>query len=342
MSKPKASTAAWEELSDEELLKMRVRDLKLQIEGTLLEDRIQRLYAELEASGIAFRPSCYLADEWLTPDGIPVLGIPFYLAHPRLAHLEKKMMLEAEGGTDAWCMKLLRHETGHAINYAYKLYTRTRWRELFGPYSTRYTSAYSAQPYSKRFVNHLEDNYAQSHPDEDFAETFAVWLTPHSKWQEKYNGWPAMKKLQYVEHVARTIGDRPPLVTTHQTPWSAARMRSTLAAYYDRKRRYLGDDFPGYYDPALQRVFSGRQAESAVKAAQFLRAMRRHIVNSVSLWTTQRKFDIDKLIRKLTMRCEALQLYLNKSEKDAICEVTAFITAAMTQIRQSDIRNKDL
>ena len=226
-------------LSDQEILAARVCDLDLRIEGTALEDRIRRLYAELDRKGISFHPPCYLADEWLTPDRTPVIGVPFYLAHPKLIHLERKMMLEAEGSTEAWCMKLLRHEAGHALGYAYLLYRRTRWRELFGPFSRRYSSAYSAQPYSKRFVIHLDDNYAQAHPDEDFAETFAVWLTPGSRWEERYAGWPALKKLQYVDHLVRSIGGRPPLMTDRRTPWSASRMRSTLALLYERKRRHL-------------------------------------------------------------------------------------------------------
>ncbi|MBD3392264.1 MAG: hypothetical protein GF418_09370 [Chitinivibrionales bacterium] len=343
MSKQKKNAGPpvhWERLSDEELLQIRVRDLKLRIEGTVLEDRIARLYEELDARGIRFHPSCYLADEWLTPDGIPVIGIPFFLAHPRLTQLEKKIMLEAEGDNDAWCMRLLRHETGHTLNYAYRLYARTRWRELFGPYTTRYTSAYSAQPYSRRFVSHLEDNYAQAHPDEDFAETFAVWLTPGSNWEERYRGWPAMKKLRYVDHLAAQIGPQPPLVTAHQTPWSAARMRSTLATYYDRKRQYLGDDFPGFYDPALQRLFSTRPQPGAQKASRFLRGTRRRIVDSVALWTGQRKFDIDKLIRKLALRCDALGLYLKQSESDTVFDVTSFVTAAMARIRLFDRRTE--
>ena len=109
-------------LSDEELLNLQIRKLHLTIKETKLEKSIQELYRELDERGIRFKPPCYLADEWLSPDGVPVIGIPFYLAHPRLVQLERKMMLEVEGGTKPWCAKLLRHETGHAINYAYKLY----------------------------------------------------------------------------------------------------------------------------------------------------------------------------------------------------------------------------
>lgn len=326
----------WKDLPDEELLQMRVRDLGVRIEGSPLEQRISRLYAEMEARGIGFHPPCYLADEWLTPDKVPVIGIAFYLAHPRLAKLEKKMMLEVEGGSDSSCMKILRHEAGHALNYAYRLFERTRWRELFGPFSAKYSNSYHAQPYSKRYVNHLRENYAQAHPDEDFAETFAVWLTPNSRWREKYRDWPVFKKLRYVDHLMRRIGPASPPVTTRLTPWSASRMTSTLAAHYQRKRRYLGEEFPGFYDPGLQRLFAGRAGtEPPQRASDFLRRRRRHLVNAVAKWTGQRKLDTDRLLGKLIRRCDALGLYVVTDEVETVSEATSFVTAVMTNVHRS-------
>ncbi len=331
--KTKLTSEQLQNMADKELLKQRIRDLGLTIEGTVLEERIKRLYEELTDRGIPFQPPCYLTYDWLCPDKEPIVGIPFYLAHPRLVQLERKMMLEVEGGTDSWCMKLLRHETGHAINYAYRLYRRTRWRELFGPFSAKYSEDYYAHPYSKRYVIHLEDNYAQAHPDEDFAETFAVWLAPTSNWQKKYQGWPAMKKLQYVDHIMQEITDKKPLVTTNDTPWAASRMYSTLLAYYERRRLYMGDEFPGYYVPSLMKIFyTTPGSDDLPTAARFLRKERRHIVNIVSTWTGQRKFDIDKLIRKLIARCDDLNLYLHKPETDVLPEVTAFVTAVMNNV----------
>lgn len=324
----------WDRLPDEELLRLRIRDLGLRIEGSVLEGRIQRLYDELAARNIGLRPPCYLADEWLTPDGVPVIGIPFFLAHPRLTRLERTMMLEVEGESDEWCMRLLRHEAGHVINYAYRLYRRTRWRELFGPISARYSAdAYPYQPYSRRYVRHLPDNYAQAHPDEDFAETFAVWLDPRSDWRRRYREWPAFRKLRYVDRLMATVGGAAPSVTGGQTPWAASRMRSTLGAYYDRKRRLLGEEFPGYYDPGLRRIFTVVPPPgSALKASRFLRRHRRRIVDGVAMWIGERKYDIDKLVRKLTVRCEAMGLYLRRSEIDTVVEVTAFVTAVANDI----------
>ena len=230
MTRP-SKPANWETLSDEEILQMRLRDLGLEIDGSAVEPFTRRLDEELDAAGIRFHPPCYFADEWLCPEKVPIIGIPFYLAHPRLKHIEKKMMFEAEGGTEESCMKLLRHECGHALSYAYDLYKKTRWRELFGRVSARYLNSYCAQPYSRRFVIHLEDNYAQSHPDEDFAETFAVWLAPNSGWQTKYADWPVIKKLRYIDSVFKKIGGKDPLNVSEGTPpWSVSSNRWGIPA----------------------------------------------------------------------------------------------------------------
>jgi len=325
----KTKLTAWEKLPDEEILQMRVRDLCLQIQGSALETLIEKLYEELDVKGIAFHPPCYLADEWLCPDKIPIIGIPFFLAHPRLKNIEKKIMLEVEGGAEKPFMKLLRHECGHALNYAYKFYKKTRWRELFGPFSAKYSDSYYYQPYSRRFVIHLKYNYAQAHPDEDFAETFAVWLTPNSNWQRKYCGWPVIKKLQYVDAIMNKINNQTPATTAKKhLPWSASRMTSTLSAYYDRKRRDLGSDFHGFYDDSLKELFRTKRSGAATtKASTFIRQHSRLITNNVARWTGHRKYDINQLIGRFIARCDALDLYAIDSQADDIIAVTSLLTA---------------
>jgi len=319
----------WDKLSDEEILQIRVRDLHLQIPGSELEPLIERLYGELDARGINFHPSCYLADEWFCPEKVPIIGIPFCLAHPRLKQIEKKTLYEVEGGTEASCIRLLRHECGHALNYAYDIYKKTRWRELFGLFSARYSGSYYYQPYSRRFVIHLEDNYAQSHPDEDFAETFAVWLTPNSNWEQKYRGWPVIKKLQYVDGLMKRIGRRPPINTVQEyPPWSASRMTSTLSAHYERKRKALGSEFQGFYDDSLETLFTSKHSDSfTLKASKLLRIHRRELVDSVSRWTGHRKYDIRQLVNNLTNRCDALNLYAKPYQTDNLIGLTALLTA---------------
>ncbi|MDH4203147.1 MAG: putative zinc-binding metallopeptidase [Phycisphaerae bacterium] len=326
--KKKSTTIDWENLSKDQLLQVRIKDLGLHIAGSALEPLIQRLYQELEANGIDFRPPYYLADEWLCPDKEPIIGIPFCLSHPRLKSIEIEMMFEAEGDSPQSCIKLLRHECGHAINYAYKLYTRTRWRELFGSFSTKYSDIYRYQPYSKRFVVHLDDHYAQAHPDEDFAETFAVWLAPESSWRQKYGKWPAFQKLLYVDSLMKRIGHQRPVVTAQPSPpWAACRMRSTLASYYERKRNCLGSQFKGYYDDSLKVVFSTEQkSDVAVSAAKILRKYKRGVIDNLATWTGHRKFDLHKLINRIIERCEANRLYAADNPRELI-GITTFLAA---------------
>lgn len=329
-------TRNWQSLPDEELLGVRIRDLELQIAGSWLEPLVERLYGELDAKGIGCHPPCFLADEWLTPDKIPIIGVPFCLAHPRLMQLEQTMMYEVEGGTEATCLRLLRHECGHAINYAYQLYRRTRWRELFGQFSEAYSNSYTYQPYSRRFVINLKDNYAQSHPDEDFAETFAVWLTPGSQWEQKYRDWPVIKKLRYTDRAMQGIGDRPAVVTCKgHPPYSAARMTSTLAAHYERKRRALGSEFQGFYDDALMELFTtGPAGSKSTKASRLLRSRRNQLVNNVTHWTGHRKFDIDQLVYRLASRCETLGLRAPAGNEE---EVVVGLTAMLTTIASNTL-----
>lgn len=328
----------WPEWGDADLLELPIRSLGLHIQASDVWPAVQQLHRELADHELRFAPPCYLADEWFCPDKHPIIGIPFYLAHARLRRLERTMMYEVEGGTHEQCMRLLRHECGHAINYAFRLYTRTRWRELFGRFSDPYLNSYSSQPYSRRFVVHLPDNYAQSHPDEDFAETFAVWLTPGRDWRREYEDWPALRKLNYIDRTMAALRDTPPPVTATITPWSAARMTSSLAAFYERRRRALGPEFAGYYDGVLREVFhDATQAPEAPPAARFLRVHRRAIVDAVARWTNLRKFDVHELLRKLGRRCDALDLRTAGAEALVLIRATSLVTAiAGRALRRTD------
>ena len=183
----------------QEILSKPIRQLGLKLEGSPLERFIQQLYKELNAKGLhRFHPRCYLTDEWGCPNMEPVIGIPFYLADPKLQRLEAEMN-DIEDARQI--MMYMRHEAGHAFNYAYALYKTEEWRNLFGPFRRPYRDNYKPVAFSRQFVRHMEGWYAQKHPDEDFAETFAVWLTPRSNWRKRYQGWGAMKKLLYMDRI---------------------------------------------------------------------------------------------------------------------------------------------
>ena len=274
-------------LGDDELLQTRICDLKLKIAGTELESRIEKFYAELAAKNIAVKPICYLGDEWFCPEGCATIAIPFYLAHPRLKKLEEKMMMEVEGGTEAWCMRLLRHEMGHVLNHAYLLEKDKGWQKLFGPTSLEYSESFRARPYSRRFVRHLDGYYAQSHPEEDFAETVAIWLTPDLDWRNQYQGWKALEKLEYVDELMHKLAGKPPLVFSKARISDAARLRSRLEAHYKRRRRLYAQEFPDFFDADLKKLF----VEAAACAG---RRTRRGFPAAIEQIDSQRRLGLDR------------------------------------------------
>ena len=313
-------------LSEEDLLNTRICNLSLVIEGTWLEKCIEELYKELEDKGIKFKPLCYLADEWLTPDGEPVVGIPFYLAHPVLMKLEKKMMLDVEGETIDWCLMLLRHETGHAVNYAYKLHKRRKWHKIFGSFSKEDPDTYRFRPYSRNFVRHLEDYYAQYHPDEDFAETFAVWLDKNNDWENEYKGWKALNKLKYVDALMKDIKDKEPLVSKGKKYWEASRMKTTLKNYYKKKKHFHAEDFPDFHDANLKEIFTERTDKSQTASHDVIKRYRTSIISSVSNWSGEKKYVIDVILKKLIKRCKELRLVVKESETHATLKISAYTT----------------
>ncbi len=302
-------------------------DLQLRIEDTPLENRIRRLQEELDTKGIRFRPHFWLSDDWYTPDGVPGVAIPFYLAHPRLMRLEGEQMLEIEGGTDAWCMRILRHEAGHAIDNAYRLRRRRRWREVFGKASQPYPEYYQPKPYSKKFVMHLDAWYAQSHPVEDFAETFAVWLKPRSRWRSRYRDWPALNKLLYVDELMQQVREEKPKVTTREHIDPLRTIRKTLRQHYDDKRAHYGLDHPHFYDRDLRRLFSDDPEHARCpSAAAFLGKIRPELRRAVSRWTGEYQYTIDQVLGEMAERCRELNLRLHRSmedvERDALIMLT--------------------
>ncbi len=315
-------------ISEEDLLNTRICDLPVKIEGTWLEECIAQLYQELAAKGLQFYPACYLADEWLTPQNETVIGIPFYLAHSRLTALERKMMLEAEGETKDWCMKLLRHETGHAISYAYNLYKRKKWQNIFGSPRAEYKDTYRFRPYSKNYVRHLEAYYAQYHPDEDFVETFAVWLTPHMDWRNQYGGWGALEKLIYVDEVMAEIQGQAPIVKSQQKFWRLSTLKITLANYYKKKREYRAEDFLDFHDGNLKKIFSekGPEGQPVFLAADIIEKYQREILKSSALWTGEKKYIINQLIKTIQKRCQELKLAAADPEPMAVLRLTTYIT----------------
>jgi Putative zinc-binding metallo-peptidase len=312
----------------QEILTKPIKELGLKLEGSHLERYVQRLYRELERKGLKkFRPLCYLTDEWGCPSGEPVIGIPFYLADPKLARLEKEMNdLEDEREI----LMYLRHEAGHAFNYTYELYKTPEWRDLFGPFRRPYRDNYRPIPFSRRYVRHIAGWYAQKHPDEDFAETFAVWLTPRSQWRKKYKGWPALAKLRYVDRMAHRLRDAEPLRRTGHTDLTVDEMETTVADFYQAalQKRLAPGELALDTDLADIFKFSRRRKKGVRPAANLLEENRKTIVDKVAYWTGVPRPLIKELAESVVARVRELALSADtRREKEHIAEVTAYMTA---------------
>jgi Putative zinc-binding metallo-peptidase len=308
---------AWERLSDDQLLSLRFCDLKLSLRGTEVQAGIERLYGELEGRGIRFRPHCWLSQEWFSPDGIPGIAIPFYLAHRRLAGLERRYMREVEGGNRNWLMRILRHEAGHAIDTAYRLRRRSAWREVFGPASLPYPEAYRPRPGSRRFVQHLGAWYAQAHPTEDFAETFAVWLKPHSSWRREYSDWPAYAKLRFIDELAQEIGREKPPVRGGGTIEDVAQDTRTLREHYAGKLEHYRRPRRSGADELLLKIFVAvPRNRASARAATVLREMRNPLRQSIVRSGAFSEYLVHQVLRLMIARCDALNLYVRGTRRE--------------------------
>ena len=318
------------------LLEKRISDLGLSVAGSMVERLQEQLYRELDAKGLAFRPPVYLSDQWGCPDGTPLIGVPFYLADPRLARLEEETAVEVE--TELEAIRYMRHEAGHAFNYAYRLYDRADWHHTFGPYSRPYQERYRVNPFSREYVRHILGWYAQKHPDEDFAETFAVWLTPDIDWRRAYAGWPALQKLEYVDRVLREVGGEVPEIpdlTPDDLPVSE--MHYTVAEHYQDADEAVPIEDESHFDGDLRTLFgSAEEAPRGEPAAAFIRKHRREVVGRITYWTGESATAVRKFADFLADRADALGLRVRGLEASTLIELTAFATAVMMNFRYTN------
>jgi hypothetical protein len=320
------SLPRWEHWPRDRLLDVRIRDLGLTLDGTWVEACVEDLYRELERRGIALRPHCWLSDEWFSPRNVPGIAIPFYLVHPRLIRLERSMVLEAEGSSRVECMRILRHEAGHAIQHGYRLHRRPRYQRLFGRSSLKYPTSYRPNPASRHYVQHLRAYYAQAHPDEDFAETFAVWMQPRSRWRKRYQGWGALKKLEYVDALMHELeGQRPP-VRTRARVAPISQLTSTLREYYEEKRAFYAVDIPSTYDRELCRVFStSARFANRELASRFITRHAKTIRALVARWSGESEFTIDQLLRDMIGRSRLLKLRVSGPDERVLLDFAGML-----------------
>jgi hypothetical protein len=307
----------WTGLSDSELLEWRFHELRLNRHNTTIGPDIEDLYASLSRRDIRFRPHVWFSTEWFSPDGIPGIAIPFFAAHPRLAQLERRLTGEAEGGNRHWRRRILRHEAGHALDTAFGLRRRSDWRTIFGQSSRPYSRSYAVRPASRRFVQHLGHWYAQSHPTEDFAETFAVWLQPKARWRREYAGWPALNKLEYVDQLMSEIAGRRARNSDRAVVASLDDNTRTLREHY-RRQDSVQNPTDKRYDTWLQRAFTARSLKPKnLSANAFLARIEPTLKKSVTRQTGAGSYLFGHAAWTLRRRASALDLVLRGNQREA-------------------------
>jgi hypothetical protein len=314
-----------------ELLNSRISDFNLLVEGSAVEPYVERLYHELQAKGLSFRPDVYATDSWGCPDEVPVIGVPFYLFDKRLTRLEEEQTGEVEDSLHI--MALLRHEAGHAINYAYRLYEAPAWVETFGPFTKPYRDSFRPNPLSRAFVRHLVHHqygrtYAQKHPDEDFAETFAVWLTPRFGWRRRYRNWPALRKLRYVDRMMKSLRGVPPACTGGELCTPAEEMDILLAEHYGQRTERYRAAAQGYVDDRLREVFPPANGRMLLPVSNLLRKHGTALATRVAQWSELPEEEVHVILSKLEDRAEALDLHVRRNQLAAkLLDLTSLATA---------------
>jgi hypothetical protein len=230
-------------------------------------------------------------------------------------------------------MKLMRHEAAHALDNAYGLRRRRHWREVFGRASVPYRSSYTPDPTSREYVLHLDYWYSQSHPLEDFAETFAVWLTPGSRWRRQYEGWPALRKLEYIDELMREIaGTRPP-VASRARPDPVHRLKTTLGEYYRTKRERYHVLASRAYDQDLLRFFTPIEESTgrSPSAASFLRSHRAEIRRMVARSTGKHELALDAVLGEMIARSRELKLRAVGRQRQLVIDFAILLAARSTE-----------
>jgi len=326
-----------------ELLTTPVNRLGLDLKRSPVQPHMDRLMILLHRRGIRLKPRFYLGEDWGCVTGTSNIEVGFYDADPLLRELNQDVR--------GWAHEprvidyLLRHETGHAFCYMHRLYKLREFRVVFdvkGKFFDTYpaTDRFKPHPWSRNYVNPNRDHYAQKHPDEDFAETFGVWLEPMSVWRRAYrNKKGALQKLDFVSRLIARYGDKAPDVEPDlrkvDSPVEA--IRATVAEQLDASLTRYRAKATGYIDPMLRKIgrYHARPAPSgAIPLADAVASYRKFIEGIVVRHARVTSSQASSLMSKIQSRARVLHLYVPLADtEEKIIEVASLASCLATRFR---------
>ncbi|MBS3919800.1 MAG: putative zinc-binding metallopeptidase [Deltaproteobacteria bacterium] len=318
-----------DEISYQKLLTTRICDLDLDADESL-GHCFKRLKKELKVHQILVWPDFYFGNEWGCVNKKISISIPFYYATPELKELE------GDVPTSEGIVKTLRHETGHVVNYAYRLWQRKDWKEIFGDFNKKYRDGYlyRVNPWSKSYVRHLhylgDPHYAQKHPDEDWAETFAIWLDPRSHWERRYRNWPnALEKLTYMDRLMEEITGEKPLNLKRKREGEYTEIEDTVSEWWGLDGEMLNQELQEYLND-MNELFikptNGRRR--LLPAWRLIRKYARVLTEQVSQWIlSSNQHTVRKSLRRWEAICRNESLgYHPEDEERKLIELTTLLT----------------
>ncbi len=313
-----------------------IASLELDLRESWFYPLIKQVKGELRKKGLFHDIDFWFSDEWFCPDKIAGVAIPFYLANRNLIHFHKKMAFEIEGETPASFLKLLRHECAHALDNIYGLRKKKKRQKLFGVSSKHYPSSYLPRPSKNEFVNYIYPSYGQSHPDEDFAETLALWLDPKGQWKKKYLHGKVREKLEYIDSLMKELRGVKPKNIKKRRVDEYTTFNFTIGKFYQKRRQSLFFSESGFLKSFIQENLSSRKGK--YETAKILEKEKRVILKML----TKNSICPDQsfpVMQKMIAYCRSADLKLNKAHlKNDLGQKLVLNWSAVIKAREHRIR----
>lgn len=324
-----------EQLTFSQILKIPVNKLHLSLSPNHQKE-ILRLKQRLRAYNISWRPHIWFADEWFSPNGIGGFALPLSLGHKKLITLEKKYLGHLEGTSSKEFFKLACHETGHALDNAYKLRLSKGRQKIFGKTSQHYPKSYIPNPNRNDHVHFLGDFYAQAHPDEDWAETVGFLLYNNKSWNKNYLNTYAWQKLCFAHALLNQLQHKTPKLTRHLKPYHVQNDERTFLQYLEDKSHQLKPNKKPFFltEKHVQIIKSQKPSKlsnHAVITNRLISKNKNLLISKIEKNTNISPWYIEKGLLTLKKECKENAYQLQFLQRPSLKKIEEIITSQLEE-----------